>query len=258
MAPILAWFAAPALLPDPFQVGLLVVAAVPCTLGSAAVWTRLAGGNEAIALMTTFVTNSFVFVGTVGILALLTGLTITLEPTGVILQLLLFVVAPIIVAQTFRLLPPVSKTMDEFKGLVGVATQLCILLIIVKSAVAASTKLGEAQEIGMSWSATELLQVGLVCAGMHLALLTTGFFLGDWLFSPESARAIAIAGSQKTLPVAALIIDRFFPDHPLAIVPVLFYHVLQLILDTFFAERVRLLVRNHPDVTETDLTAAET
>ena len=42
-------------------VGLVVVGAVPCTLVSAAVWTRLAGGNDALALTTTVASNSLNF-----------------------------------------------------------------------------------------------------------------------------------------------------------------------------------------------------
>src|SRR2546425_1197271 len=38
-------------LPD-IQIGLLLAASVPCTLASCVLWTRLAGGNEATALLT--------------------------------------------------------------------------------------------------------------------------------------------------------------------------------------------------------------
>ena len=42
--------------------GLLVIAVTPCTLVSAAVWTRRAGGNDSIAIMVTLVTNLLCFV----------------------------------------------------------------------------------------------------------------------------------------------------------------------------------------------------
>ena len=34
------------------RIGLILVASVPCTLSTAVLWTRLAGGNEATALLT--------------------------------------------------------------------------------------------------------------------------------------------------------------------------------------------------------------
>ncbi len=48
--------------------------------------------------------------------------------------------------------------------------------------------------------------------------------------------AVAIAGSQKTLPVALYLFDVYFQPFPLAIVPMVVYHVGQLIVDTFVAE----------------------
>src|SRR5689334_18012096 len=43
--------AAGAMLPgDDLRLGLLVIASAPCTLSSATLWTRFAGGNEALAM----------------------------------------------------------------------------------------------------------------------------------------------------------------------------------------------------------------
>ena len=43
---------------------LVIAAAVPSTVASAAVWTRRAGGNEIVALIVTVVTNSLCFLVT--------------------------------------------------------------------------------------------------------------------------------------------------------------------------------------------------
>ena len=49
--------------------------------------------------------------------------------------------------------------------------------------------------------------------------------------------AIAFAGSQKTLPVALFLFHAYFKDqYPLAVVPLAFYHVGQLVVDTFVAD----------------------
>jgi sodium/bile acid cotransporter 7 len=53
LLPALAWFVtwlAGSRLSGDLSAGLIVAAAVPCTLASAAVWARRAGGNEAVAL----------------------------------------------------------------------------------------------------------------------------------------------------------------------------------------------------------------
>jgi sodium/bile acid cotransporter 7 len=56
LIPPLAWLLSP-LLPLPLARGLIVAAATPCTVASAAVWTRKAGGNDAVAIMVTVLTN---------------------------------------------------------------------------------------------------------------------------------------------------------------------------------------------------------
>src|SRR5262245_9156311 len=49
--PALGWLAG-TLLPDAdLRLGLLIVASVPCTLASAVLWTRMAGGCDATALL---------------------------------------------------------------------------------------------------------------------------------------------------------------------------------------------------------------
>ena len=57
LLPLFAWFIS-AGLSEEMGLGLLVAATTPSTLASAAVWTRRAGGNDAIAVLVTVVTNS--------------------------------------------------------------------------------------------------------------------------------------------------------------------------------------------------------
>lgn len=298
LAPVLAWLAAPILLPQKFQHGLVVVACVPCTLASAAIWTRMGGGNEAIALLVTMATNLFVFVGTAGWLVALTGRSISFEIPELIGVLMLFVVVPVVAGQGFRAVRPIGWWIDEHRPFVKIVSQLMVFLIIIKAAVQANKELaaqataartmqelaegpprnegaparedegekdsrgqpgkGAEERIGKgrlktpssdspeinpggrtrieSWNARDLLDCAVVCIGLHLVLLFVGFTLGKRLFAHEDAVAVGIAGSQKTLPVAAIIVADYFTSEPLAIVPVLFFHVGQLIVDTFIVE----------------------
>src|SRR5436190_19264337 len=43
---------------DDYRLGFLIMASVPCTLASAIVWTRRAGGNDAVALLVVVLTTS--------------------------------------------------------------------------------------------------------------------------------------------------------------------------------------------------------
>src|SRR5262245_60352212 len=76
------------------------------------------------------------------------------------------------------------------------------------------------------------------CVAVHLAALALGLGGGKALGLDGPARtAVAFAGSQKTLPVAMLLFERYFQAaHPLALLPLAFYHFGQLLVDTVIAD----------------------
>jgi sodium/bile acid cotransporter 7 len=74
---------------------------------------------------------------------------------------------------------------------------------------------------------------------IHLIALFTGFASGRLLgFGKKESIAIAFGCSQKTLPVG-LVLARFYDasSHPLVVLPLVFYHVTQLTVDTLIADR---------------------
>ncbi|MEK6236447.1 MAG: bile acid:sodium symporter, partial [Planctomycetales bacterium] len=60
LTPLFAW-ALSSMQSGDLAVGLMIAASVPCTIASAAVWTRKAGGDDAVALLVTMITNSLCF-----------------------------------------------------------------------------------------------------------------------------------------------------------------------------------------------------
>jgi sodium/bile acid cotransporter 7 len=78
----------------------------------------------------------------------------------------------------------------------------------------------------------------LVCVGTHLTALAVGLWSSKGLgFDRPNQIAVAFACSQKTLPVAIYLFDAHYQSTPLAVVPLVLYHVGQLTVDTFIAER---------------------
>jgi len=234
LLPPLAW-AASGLLADELATGLIVMAVAPCTLASAAVWTRRAGGNDAVAILVTLLTNSTCFITAPMWLALLTGTRAELQMGEMIRSLGVLVVAPMTIAQLCRLSPAVAQAASRAKTLCSTLAQVGILAMVMIGAVQISTYLAASNwRAVLSWQS--LLAMGVVVIVLHLITLAIGDRLAGLAGMPRAdGIGVAFAGSQKTLMVGLYIAINYF--HGLAILPVVAYHVGQLIVDTLIADR---------------------
>lgn len=232
--PVLAWALGPLLPGQDLRLGLLIMASVPCTLASALLWTRMAGGNEATALLIILLTTGTSWLVTTGWLALLAGTTVVLDRGALMRGLFLTLVLPFGLGQLLRAAGPCARAADRYRTPLGVVSRLLIFLVILKAAADVRDRLVTPSG---GLTAGSLLLAAAVCLGVHLAAMAVGLWGGKALaFSRPDQLAVAIAGSQKTLPVALFLFDAYFRDYPLAVVPMVFYHVGQLVLDTFIAE----------------------
>jgi sodium/bile acid cotransporter 7 len=231
LLPALAWLAGPLLpLPD-LGIGLLIIASVPCTLASAAIWTRMAGGNEATALLAILLSTSTSWLATPFWLARGTGTHAAADTSSMMAGLFLVLILPVGLAQLSRAVPVVARTVTRRKTLLNTASRLLVLVMMLKGVVAVADHTSEL-------TAGSLLLTGAVCIGIHLATLAFGAVTGRMLrFGRPECIAIAFACSQKTLPVALFLFEEYYKaDYPLAVVTMVFYHVGQLVVDTFIAE----------------------
>ncbi len=223
--------------PADVKIGLLLAASVPCTLASCVLWTRLAGGNEATALLTVLgCTLSSWFVTTFW-LATTTGTQVEIPAATMMLDLALTLILPVALGQGLRLSPAGRHFADRHKRPLGVVSQLIILAIVLKAAAAVGLKIHDGRELKVDL----LLLSGVLAFGLHLlALYVALWSSAAWGFDRPRCLAVAFAGSQKTLPISLMLFDRYFIEaFPLAVVPLLFFHVGQLLLDTFIAERMK-------------------
>ncbi|MFM7071875.1 MAG: bile acid:sodium symporter family protein [Planctomycetota bacterium] len=124
--------------------GLLIAAATPCTVASAAVWTRRAGGNDAVATMVTVITNGLCFVVTPLWLWVFLGQGVQsdeLEFKSAVWQLGRLVVAPMIVGQLFRLIPWVARVSTRHRTAFGILAQCGILYMVLVGSVQSGRQL---------------------------------------------------------------------------------------------------------------------
>ena len=225
-----------------FQVGLMIAASVPCTLAAVSVWTRKAGGNDAVSLLTTLLTNTLCFLVTPFWLSLATSKLWEGQADlgGQMMEKLLYVVlVPTILGQAARLLPAAGRFATDHKPQIGITAQGLILVLVFA---AASLKAGPQLRTG-GVDAGAIAIVWGCCLVIHLAAMLMGG-LGARLmgFSREDRIAVLFGGSQKTLPIGVYLATS--PEigiaamNPFAVFPMLMFHASQLFVDTIIAGRI--------------------
>ena len=230
--PLLGWLAGRWLLDPEIRVGLFMSSSVPCTLASAVLWTRLGRGNEATALLAVLATTCLSWLITPAWLRLTTGTDVDLDIPAIMLELLKVLVLPVALAFVFRGSKPVARLMDRWRSPMSGVARLLVLVIILRAAVELAAQI-QARELGLGF----VLGPAAVSIGVHLSALTFGFWTSRALgMNRPNQIAVAISGSQKTLPVALYLFESHFHQFPLAVIPMLAYHVGQLVVDTFIAE----------------------
>ena len=235
LAPPLGWLAS-RVLPPELAIGVILAATVPCTLATAAVWTRRAGGNDAVAFLVTMLTNLACFVVVPAWLWVLVGVHADVNFQQIVVSLLVLVVLPIIVAQILRQLPAIGLRATARRHLLSRLAQFGVLLMVFVGAVTCGEKLQTIDDPTLFSVANIALLIAAV-TGVHLTLLVVGWGLCHLLaIERDDTIAVAFAGSQKTLMVGAYLAAAI---GPLAIVPMVAYHAAQLVVDTLVADWLR-------------------
>lgn len=242
--PLLAWVSAWSL-SHYLGGGLIVAAAIPCTLASAAVWTRRAGGDDSVAILVTLITNLTCVVVTPMWLVLLIGHRIDIQVGPLIEELCIVVLIPIALAQCLRLQKRVAGWAERNKQRLAVTCQLGILVMVFLGAIQMGLHLHAQASLAESptdvpahdhISLLEFLWVTLLTAAIHLLAMVAG-----WMAAARTGVArpqqigVAISGSQKTLMIGL----KMAMDCGVSILPMVTYHVGQLLIDTIIADRWR-------------------
>jgi sodium/bile acid cotransporter 7 len=242
LAPPLGWLVSRTL-PDALATGVILATMVPCTLTTAAVWTRRAGGNDAVAFLVTLITNLACFLVVPTWLWLLVDSTALSQPdraqidyARIVAGLVLLVVLPIVGAQLLRQWPAAGRWAARRKLQLSFVAQFGVLWMILLGAVKCGEMLAEADDNAILSTTNITLMIAAVTT-VHVALLAAGFRLAKKLqFNRPDEIAVAFSGSQKTLMVGAYLA---LAVGPLAILPMVAYHAVQLVIDTLVADWLR-------------------
>ena len=235
VAPLLAFGLAKLLGPTKdanheFLVGMMLMSAQAGSLASAVAMTMLARADTELALILTLVTNLLTALLTPWVLDFSIGTDVKFPVTEMMSRMILVMLLPVVIGQFVRwkFWPKDKATPKLFRH----APQLIILVFVYTGFSAAADKLLDRWE----W----ILRFSVACALLHLALLWFTKLLGEQLKLDEgSSRALMFCGSQKTLPNGIYLWDKYFSaQQPYAAVPLVLYHLFQLVLDTIIATRI--------------------
>lgn len=224
------------------SIGLVIACSVPCTMAAASVWTRNAGGNDAVSLLVTLLTNGLCFVITPFWISVALGSQIELDPNSLVQRLVITALIPSLAGQILRQFAVLRTFAIRWKLALGTAALAGILVIVFRSAVLNADQLlpGGSSDL----SITGLIVCLICCNILHVSAMGVGW-LGAKLLRVQTEDMIAIlfASSQKTLPIGvylATLPGAFsIGPAPIAVFPIIAFHISQLFLDTFIAARIR-------------------
>jgi len=253
LLPLVAYAVSLAISDQQVARGLLVAAVTPCTLASASVWTRKAGGNDSISILVTLLTNLLCFLIAPLWLLFYFGSSDGMQSISLqdmVIKLGTLVVLPMMLAQITRLHKPTATWSTDYKKYFSIAAQCGILSMVFMGAIKVAPELVKA---GTDNGAIMILVTVVSVVVIHSSVFWTGLYTGKAIgLTREDYIAVGFAGSQKTLMVGLLLCIEL----EVLVIPMVFFHVCQLFVDTIFADRLteetrRINLRSAPDVSGT-------
>ena len=220
---------------DPsFQMGLALFFCMPTTLSSGIALTGQARGNVALALLLTVLTNIVGIFTVPFVLAQLLQTIghIELSALDLLLKLCLSILIPLAVGKFLRRF--VKEWVDDNRGKIGLASNLALISVPWMKFSQASDRLAQVAPLSLLL----LVISGLVVHLLYLLLNDGGSRL--LRLRPEARKAVVLAASQKTLPVALTVL-AFLPESAgvkgLIAIPFITSHLGQIFMDAILATR---------------------
>jgi len=224
------------MLPPALLLGLFYLCAVPSTIASSVALTAVAKGNVPAAVCNATLSN---ILG-VFLTPLLTSLVIQSGGQGgipvghAILEIAKLLLLPFLVGQAAR--PLFGRWFDRHRK-VFAPFDKCVILLLVFGAFCDSVKSGLGTNYGIE---TIILAFFGAAVLLGLALLTTTYG-STWLgFDIEDRIVAVMCGSKKSLAGGIPMAKLLFAGNPvlgMIVLPLMFYHQLQLFVCSLIAER---------------------
>ena len=204
----------------------MIMAAQAGTLASALALTAVARGDQELALVLTVLSNFLTAVLTPLVLRLSIGEDVSFPVVEMMGRMALVVVAPVILGQLLRhaLWSRTARVLPT----VRVLPRLIILAFLYTGFSAAASHLFQEPLVALRFLGASAL--------LHIVLLAWTYGMSKALrFDAGTRAAVVLCGSQKTLPNGIYLWEQFFRTNPYGALPLVLYHVFQLVVDTLVA-----------------------
>lgn len=222
-------------LPSGLALGFLYLCVLPSTISSSVALTGAARGNVPAAIFNATLSSLLGIVLTpllVSVMAHTQGQGIPLGPT--ILSIAKLLLLPLLLGQLLR--PLLAGWFKRYQVITGKVDKVVILLLVY-AAFCDSVAAGLWRDYGLG-------MIGMTLAGAAL-LLAVVLTLSTWAarrlgFNTEDEITTVFCGSKKTLASGVPMAKLLFGAHPylgLIVLPIMFYHQLQLFTCAILAER---------------------
>ncbi len=221
-------------LPSQIALGLLFLGVLPSTVQSATAYSSLAGGNVAVSVVAAAVLNILGVFLSAPLFSLLAGSAAAPFDLGALERVMLILLLPFAIGQIAQ--GRVGHLVREHRRLATWMDRLSIA-IAVYVAFSGAVEQGLWQRVGPGdW----VVLIGLV--GAFLAIGFGGAWLlgGTLRLRRDDRIAFLFAGAQKSIALGAPLASLLFPPAVagLLLLPVLTYHLLQLVLSAPLATRL--------------------
>ncbi|NLC45070.1 MAG: bile acid:sodium symporter [Clostridiales bacterium] len=245
--PILAYFFSKLLFPgnEDMFVGIMILSTQASTVSSAIILTMAAGGNVPLAIIITVLNNFLsVFISPL----ILNGVfsmegNITFDTMEMILNLVMVVIVPIIIAQIVKYV--FKNQMKYINKIRKPAANLVVLMFVMIGASTAAPQ--------MAGNYGTVLLVVVFAFVLHMVVAFIGYIYARLMkLKREDVPALVFCSAEKTMTSSILIWNNYFSSYTLAPILFVFNHIVQLITDSVIGN---IWVSKGEDVQEQTVTA---
>jgi sodium/bile acid cotransporter 7 len=210
-------------------VGLMIAGAVPTTLASASIWTRLSGGNDGFSMVFTIIATVSGVVVTPLVLFIALSSMVAIPVGEMIVKLVMVLILPVLAGQVVRVFTRAFS--DKAKPVISIVCQFLVLAAIFIAVSHGNCSLTGAPVF-------IFIKLAVFAAAVHVAAFFACYGGGRafGITRPDYI-ALSFSGSQKTLQLGILIATMpCFAEYCFVAFPMIFYHAVQLAIDVVFIE----------------------